>query len=385
MSDKQSNTQTNTIYEQLEITDAENSRVGIKAAISWDHFAPYYEKALDAATKTAKLDGFRPGHAPRDAVEAQVGQMNILQDAAQAVLGDAYPAIVTDNKIRIIGYPQISITKIAHGEELGFFISTDVMPEVTLPDYKSIAADHMKTDLDVQVTDEDVDGQLKQIQEMYAHTMQQGEEKTEGASEDKAEETGEEEAGEETKDKIDQSDKKADKKTVEITDEFVQKLGDYKTVDDFKTQLRADILKQKETQARDKRREDIMSDIADKTEITLPEAVIAAEQDKMLAQIKDDISRMGMEFEAWLEHQKKTEEDVKKEIEPDARKRATVDWLLKEIGRDAGISADQEKVDAQVETLTTQHPDAPLENIRAYVENIYINEAVIDFLESQKA
>ena len=371
------NTQKQTLYKDLEIKQAEGSRVGITAAIAWEQFKPYYDKALQAAAQTATIDGFRPGKAPLSTVEAKAGQMNILQEAAQAALGDAYPAIVTENKIRIIGYPQISITKIAYGDDLGFFVTTDIMPEVTLPDYKTIAAQHMKNDLKVEVTDADIDAQLKQMQEMYAHTMTPKDD-TEG-------DESTEESGEENADKTEKvAGKPAGNKLPEINDEFVQKLGDFKTVDDFKKVLSQDIKTQKESTARDKRREDIMTEIADKTEITLPRAVIDAEQDKMLAQIKDDISRMGMEFDQWLKHQDKTEEDVKKEIEPDAKKRATVDWLLKEIGRDAGITADQEKVGKQVSELTKQHPDAPLENIRAYVENIYINEAVIDFLEAQK-
>jgi len=358
-----------TVYSKVEITPAENSRVGIVGEVSWEHMEKYYEKSLDNFVKEVELDGFRKGNAPRDAVEAKVTQMAILQDAAQAALGDAYPAIVMDNNIRIIGYPQISITKIAHGSELGFFISSDVMPEVTLPDYKATAAKHNKEELSVEVTDADVDAQIEQMQKMYGQMMQ-SQEPTEG------ENTESEQEGEKKE--------QTEPEFPEINDEFVQKLGDFKTVDDFKTVLRKDIETQKTSQARDKRREDMMNEIADATEVTLPEAVIAAEQDKMLAQIKDDVTRMGMEFDAWLEHQKKTEDDVKAEIIDDAKKRATVDWLLKEIARDAEIKADTEKVDAQVETLTKQHPDAPLENIRAYVENIYVNEAVINFLEEQK-
>ena len=347
------------LHSKVTIEKQENSTVHIAGAIVWEKFAPYYEKTLDKISAEVEIDGFRKGNAPREKVEEQMGEMRVLQEAAQTALGDAYPVIIMEEKLAIIGYPQVQITKLAKGSDLEFSITTAIQPEVEIADYKKIAAEKNTEELSAEVSDEEFNQSIEQLRTMYAHSA-------EGSAD-----TG-------------KGDPDSEHDTPELTDEFVQKIGDYKDVDDFKTKFREELRERKLQDVRAKRREEIITTIVEQSKFDIPEVLIESEKDKMLAQIKDDISRMGLEYSAWLEHSGKSEADMRGEMHTDAQSRAAADIILKEIARSEKIGPDEEKVQAQISVIAEVHKDVPEEQIRAYVENIYLNEAVLTYLEEQK-
>ena len=114
------------------ITKLEKSRVEIKATIPAEKFDSYKAKALESIGKSAKIDGFRPGHVPANVVEKHVGDGGILDEMAQLAIMDAYPAILADSKIDAIGRPEIAITKIAMNNDLEFTVTTSVLPTIAL-------------------------------------------------------------------------------------------------------------------------------------------------------------------------------------------------------------------------------------------------------------
>lgn len=348
-----------TLYSQIETTPGDNSQLAITGAITWEKLESYYTTTLEKMAADVEIDGFRKGKAPIEQVESQLGQMTILQEAAQRALGDAYPAIVMDKKISVIGYPQISLTKLAYGSDLEFLITTAVLPEITLGDYKKSAAKHNGEAQEIEVTTEEVDQHIDQMRNMYAHTAAPA-------------------------DDSDNAEEKTDTELPELNDEFVSKLGDFDGVDDFKEKVKEQLLAQKKNADQGKRRESIIMDIADESTFEIPEILIEAEKDKMLGAMKDDVARMGLEYSAWLEHSGKTEEEMRTEMTKDATDRARAELILKEIARVENITPNEEEMNAMIEEIKTMHPDAPEDNIRLYVENTFINEEVCKFLEQQK-
>ena len=74
--------------------------------------------------------------------------------------------------------------------------------------------------------------------------------------------------------------------------------------------------------------------------------------------------------------------EIRDSFTNEASDRAKAEILLKEIAKDANLKADQDELKKQVEQISSMHKDIELDNIRLYVENILINEAVMKFLES---
>ena len=72
---------------------------------------------------------------------------------------------------------------------------------------------------------------------------------------------------------------------------------------------------------------------------------------------------------------------MRNEFKKEAENRAKAEVILKEIAREEKLSADEEELKKQIETIQKMHPGTEVENIRLYVENILINESVMKFLE----
>jgi len=229
--------------------------------------------------------------------------------------------------------------------------TTATFPTIELADYKKIAAEKNKEEFKAEVTEEDTQASIDQILAMNPVESGEGEAPTKP----------------------------------ELTDDFVKTLGEFENVDDFKVKLKENLLMQKEQEARAKRREAMMLELIEGSTFDIPELLITSEQDKMIAQMKDDVMRMGLEYNEYLKHMGKTEEELKEEWKGDAEKRAASELILKDIARAEELKPDAEKVAQQIEMIKEQYgASVPEENIRLYVESIFINESVLEWLEGQK-
>jgi len=337
---------------KVDITTNDDSTVEITGSLPWETLVTYKEKALERAVKEVEVDGFRKGNAPKEKVEQHVGSMQLLSEAAQDLLGDTYSTIVIENEIKIIGAPDIAITKLAEDNPLEYKITTAVFPKITLGDYKKIASKSSQEE--VTVEEKEIEESIEQILNMNAKTVAEGEEK---------------------------SDEKP-----ELTDEFVKTLGEFKDVAEFKEKLQENIMMEKTRAAQAKAREDMMRQIIDTSEVQVPELLITSEQDKMVAQMKDDVMRMGLEYNEYLKHMGKTEEELKDGWKEDAELRAKSELILKEIASTEDIKPDDQKVNQQIEMIKEQYGDSVSEqNIRLYVESLFINEAVLVWLEEKRS
>jgi trigger factor len=93
---------------------------------------------------------------------------------------------------------------------------------------------------------------------------------------------------------------------------------------------------------------------------------------------------MGLQPEEYLKHIKKTWEALRKEWRPDAEKRAKTQLILQKISLEEKIEPKKEDAEKQSKHLMKQYKGADPERVKAYVEMILVNDAVIKFLEEQK-
>ena len=123
----------------LEIKLLPNSEVEIIGEISAEIFMSGRNLAVKEFSEKAEMDGFRKGKIPEDILIKNIGLGAVLEKMAVIALEKEYPKIISEHKIRAIGRPEITLTKLVENNPLGFKIKTSVLPEVTLPDYKNIA------------------------------------------------------------------------------------------------------------------------------------------------------------------------------------------------------------------------------------------------------
>src|SRR3989344_5711618 len=141
----------------LSIKKLPKSMVEIEDEISADDFEHHYKDALKELNEKSAISGFRAGHVPENILVEKIGEGSLLEHAAEHALQNEYPKILEEHKIDAIGHPQITITKIARKNPLGFKITVAVLPEVTLPDYKNMAAGIMARAYEIKVEEKEVE------------------------------------------------------------------------------------------------------------------------------------------------------------------------------------------------------------------------------------
>ncbi len=360
---------------KINIKKLPKSEVEIEGEIDADVFESYYSLALKKIGENVELPGFRKGKVPENVLVSNVPEAQILGEMAEMALGEAYPKIAEENKIDAISRPDISITKLARKNPLGFKIKTAVLPEIKLPDYKAVAKKVISKVTDAEkniiVTDEDMENTIMDIRKsrapkIHVATPPQTPPQEGGAPSPSGK------AGEEVKEEL-----------PEFNDEFVKAMGPFKDVEDFRTKLKENIKLEKENLQKEKMRLQIIEKIIDESTLEIPDILVEAELEKILYRMESDITQMGLKFEDYLKHLNKNMEDLRKDFRKDAEKKAKLALILNEIAKAEKIEPDETDVAKEVSAILEHYKEADPERARMHAENVLTNEKIFRFLESQ--
>ncbi len=342
-----------TINVEKKLTKGPQSTIVATCTIAAKDFAPFYTQAMEQIKKNVTVAGFRDGKAPDAMIEKQVGDFAVTQEMAEIAIHEAMVSIVESEKITLIGQPKVTISKIARDNDLEFTLTFPVMPEIKLGEYKKIAKEIMNKTLEVPpVTDEEVAKTLEELRNAHKMKLEK-----EGAT---------------------------DVVLPELTDTFAQTVGDFKTLEDLKAHIKKSTEAEKTHQASEKRRVMLLDAIAASGDFETPQTLIDHHASRMLAELSGNLAQFNMTLEAYLTQIKKTEEEMKKEIEPTAAKRAKLELVIGHIAKMEKIEADELKVNEEVDHMMEHYKTGDRKVIQDYVTYYLTNEAVIEFLEKQK-
>ncbi|MEK7460102.1 MAG: trigger factor [Patescibacteria group bacterium] len=325
------------------------SEVEVLCEIPVETFEKERALAVKRVSEGVSLPGFRKGHVPEQMIVQKFGEAFILEEMANLAIDKAYPEILKEHKIHAIGMPEVQVKKLAKGNPLEVSFVFPVLPEITLPDYKKIASEIMKTEESTKATDDEVAQSIKELLKQFA-----------------------------TKD--------AEEKEMipELTLDIAQKFGPFTTIEEFQTKIRESLDQDKENRARSKKRMQTMEKIADEIKVKLPQILINGELDRMMHQFRQDITQMGMKFEDYLLTTKKTEEELRKEWNADAEKRSRVQIALGKISVSEKLVVPKEDLEKEVDFFVKQYKDVDRGRATLHLEMMLMNEKVFQFLESQK-
>lgn len=353
-------------YTDITTTDLGNGEHEVRATIPADTLSTYRERALKDIGKNTEVPGFRKGHVPEDLLVGHVGESRVMERAANLALAAVFPEIVQETKLRVIGAPQVAITKLAKDNPLEFTATVAVMPEVTLPkNYQSLAAEIFTKEETLDVSDDEVHETLAHIRRQRAQIESFEKQKADGVEKPEMPEL-------------------ADEDLPELTDDFVKTLGDFASVDAFTQKVRENILEEKKLRDTEKKRIEAVERILEKTQLALPTLLINQEVARIQAQLEADLKNAGLELNAYLAQVGKTLEELQKEWRPEGEKRAKLQLVLNTIAAEHDIAPEKEAVEREVEHVKTHHPDADEAAVRAFVTTTTRNQAVLAWLENTK-
>ncbi len=326
-----------------------DSEVEITGDVPFDVLTPYREHSLIEIAESLELPGFRKGKVPPEMALKKVGEIAVLEEAVEHLMGDLYPEIVEANKLDVVSRPDIHITKLAPGNPVSLVIRTALYPEVKLPkNYKKIG-EPIVLETALPATDEEVEKTIEQLRQSRKTKAEDGTEVV-----------------------------------PELTDEFAKSIGAFESADALKEQIKKGITEEKQRQAKDARRGKIVDALLEKTEVEIPKVFIESELEKILNQMREDVSRFGLTLEGYLQQTNKTEEDVRNDFREQAKKRAKLQLALNKIAAEEKVEADQAEVATEMTHALEHFPDARPELVRIHIETVMRNEKTLQLLEGKE-
>lgn len=351
------------------------SEVELEVSLPADFLESSRKKAISNFAISLETPGFRKGHVPENIVIEKIGENGILEEAVDILLKEHFPKIVEEKKLDIIGRPKISVTKLALGNPVEFKAAFAVIPEFELPDYRAIArsaAASAKADKKEEASEKEISDVLLQIRRNKAHFdwhNSHPEEKGHNHPEIK------------------------DEDLPELNDEFAKSAGNFKDVEELKAKVKENIETEKKYREIEKKRAEIMEALVKNTKIDLPDILVESETEKSLAQMKDDVAKMGGNWEEYLAHAKKTdlsaealakaEDDIKKDFKGSSEKKAKVQLIFNRIAEAEKLQPNKEILENEVKEIMAHYPNTSETNARIYVATILLNQEVLKLLEQQ--
>ncbi|QOR65727.1 trigger factor [Cytobacillus suaedae] len=370
------------------------------------------DEAFKKVVKQVNVPGFRKGKMPRSMFEKKFGVESLYQDALDILLPDAYASAVEEAGIDPVDRPEIDIDQIEKGKSLIFTAKVTVKPEVKLGEYKGLEVEK----IDPTVTDEDVDNELKSLQERHAELVVKEEGTVEngntvvmdfegfvdgeafegGKAENYSLEVGsgqfipgfeeqlvglaagaekdvevnfpeeyhaENLAGKPAVFKVKIHEIKA-KELPALDDEFAKDVDEeVETLAKLKTKTRERLESTKKTEAENHLRDTVIEKAAENAEVDIPEAMVNTELDRMLKEFEQRLQMQGMNLDLYFQFSGQDENALRGQMKEDAGKRVRINLTLEAITKAENIEVSEEEVNAELEKMAEMY-STPVESIK---------------------
>lgn len=362
------------------------------------------DEAFKKVVKQVNVPGFRKGKMPRSLFEKRFGVESLYQDALDIILPKAYSEAIDESGIEPVDRPEVDVEQMEKGQNLIFKATVTVKPEVKLGEYKGLEVEEQ----DTNVTDEEVEAELKSLQEKQAELvvvedgeLQEGdtavidfegflgEEPFEGGKGENysleigsntfipgfeeqliGEKAGAEKevtvtfpeeyhaenlAGQEAKFQVKIHDIKR-KELPELDDEFAKDVNEeVETLEELKNTTKENLAKQKAEDADVQKKDALIEKAAENSEIDLPSAMVDAEVDRMLQEFEQRLQQQGMNLEMYYQFSGQDEKALREQMQEDGEKRVRTNLTLEAIADAENVEVSEEEVNEELSKMAAMY------------------------------
>ena len=383
----------------LQVEMLEKGMAKLTIEVSADEFEKAVEKVYLKNRGRMNVQGFRKGKAPRHIIEKMYGSEIFFEDAANMIIPEAYEKEAMECDVDIVSQPKIDVEQIEKGKPFIFTATVAVKPEVTLGDYKGIKVDKV----DVAVSEEDVDKEIDMVREQNARTIEVTDRAAqmndivtidfEGFMDGEAFEGGkgtdypltlgshsfidtfeDQIVGKNIGDEFDvnvtfpeeyQAEELAGKPALfkvalkaikskelpELNDDFASDVSEFETVDEYKDDIRATLLKKKEDEAKAAKEDQVIAAIVENATMEIPEAMV----DTQVRQMADDFARriqaQGLSLEQYFQFTGMDASKFMDTLKPQALKKINSRLVLEAVVEAEKIEVTEDEVEAELTKL----------------------------------
>lgn len=413
--------------EQME----EKNMVKLVIESTAEEFEAGLNKAYNKDKNKISIPGFRKGKAPRKMIEQMYGAEVFYEDAANAIIPEAYATAAEESKLEIVSQPKISVVQLEKGKPFIFAAEVAVKPEVELGTYKGVEVEKA----DTEVTDADVEEELKKVQEQNSRTvtvedravkdgdmtvidfegfvdgvafeggkgenypltigshsfidnfeeqligMNIGEEKEINVTFPE-EYHAEELKGKPATFKVSVKEIK-EKQLPELDDDFAQDVSDFDTLAEYKEDLKKTISVRKENEAKAKKEDEAIAKIVETSKMDIPEAMINTQVNRMVEDFAQRLQQQGLSVEQYFQYTGMTADKIMEEMKPEAVKRIQSRLVLEAVVKAENIETSEEDFEAELKKMAETYK-MELDQIKEFMGD-YEKKQIKEDLAIQKA
>jgi len=421
----------------------EKNVVKLEIIVEAEKFNEALKKSFAKNAKKFNIPGFRKGKAPLNIVKKYYGEGVLFEDAIDMIYRDTYPKALEENNINPIDYPAIDIVQIGEGKEFIYTAEITVMPEVELGEYKALEVKKNE----YNVTDEDVENKLKEVQYRNARVEVKEDKVIEkgdiavidfkGFTDDVAFEGGEGtdyelEIGSGTF--IDNFEeqliglKAGDFKEVNVTfpeqygreelngkpakfevkiktvkvkelpaidDEFAKEVSEFETLEEYRNNIKANLEEANEIRVKKEYEEAVINAAVANAKIDIPEVMVNREIDGMLKDLETRLQYQGLDIQTYYQFTNTSEESFRQQMKEVATNKVKTEVVMDKIAEVENITATEEEVKAKAKEMAEMYYGASeadktaellMNSQKEYLQLQVTTERVKDMLvESSKA
>ena len=410
------------------------NEVKLEITVKAEKFDEAIKKVYFKSAKYFNIPGFRKGKAPMNIVEKYYGKEIFYEDAFNEVAGEALDEAVKENKLEVVSRPDIEVTQIEKGKDLIFTAIMQTKPEAELGKYKGIEIKKVE----YNVSDEDIEHELGHMQEHNSRLItiedrpvEKGDVATidfEGFVDGKAFEGGKAEghdleigsntfipgfedqvigmkideekdinvkfpdeyfskdlAGKDATFKVKVHEIKK-KELPKLDDEFAKDVSEFDTLKELKEDIKNKQQKPNEEKAKYETQDAVIKALCENVKVDIPSGMVEMEIDNMIKDIEQRLSYQGLKLEQYLQMMGKTNEDMRKEYEPQAIEGIKSRLALEAVIKAEKIEATDKEIDEKMKEMAKNYgkeDDKEFlknENVRNYIKQGIESEKAIDFL-----
>ncbi len=357
-----------------------------------------FERVLNRLVSRAKIEGFRPGRAPRALVEARLGPAVVREEVVETMVPDVIRQALEEKSLDPIDSPDVEVLELERGRPAKLKATISVMPEVTLGDATTLkpvtsevevteemlerrledlrqplaeitpverevrSADIAIIDVEVEVDGEVVESESRKAMEAELRDgvlLPELLEVLPGAFVDEAREarvkfpetySEPKLAGKEAIIKVVVRGVK--EKIVPALDDPLAKVlsnGAHETADAYRESVRAELQESAQAMAKLEREQAVVKALVEASSVDVPDTLVEKELVSQLESMERSLNRQGLKLDRYLEYLGKTLDQWMADERPDAEARLTIDLVLGEFARRENLEPSDEDVDKFLE------------------------------------
>ena len=409
------------------------NEVKIEVTVEASKFDEAIKRVYFQSAKYFNIPGFRKGKAPLQIVEKYYGKEIFYEDAFNEIAPAALEEAVKENNLEVVSRPNIDITQIEKGKDVIFTAVMQTKPEAELGKYKGIEIKK----IEYNVTDKDIEEELKHMQEHNSRlvtvedrAVKKGDIAVidfEGFVDDKAFDGGKGEnyeleigsntfipgfedqvigmqvdegrdvkvkfpeeyfskdlAGKDAVFKVTLHEIKK-KELPKLDDEFAKDVREFDTLEELKKDIKEKKEKENANKTKYETEDAVIKAVCENLKVEIPSGMIETETENMLKDIEQRLSYQGLKLDQYLKMMGKTEEEMKKEYEPQAIDAIKSRFALEKVIELEKIEATDKEVEEKIEEMAKNYGKTAddfknNENIKSYLKQGILNEKAVDFL-----